>query len=187
MLFIVDKDKDFFKLNPEAKAVPEFKDLEPEAMDFICLVYDYKSPYRQMPYEKRCNTVVNDIGLEKTPTGRPSKLENDLREIRREDIKKAIDKYAEMQYDDDRDTLRAYDQQIKNIKHLMTTATKPNDMDKAVKLAKEIPNLRKSKKELEELLDMRDEHEAQVNAEQDEIDSEIDFSLVELYNDEEEI
>lgn len=133
MLFKVTPNN-FFYDNPEAKSINEFRNLNSDIMKFITLVHDYKSPLRQLPEEERIEVAIEQISFKKTPTGRLSKTEKEIREARNEKINKAVEFYNKIQFDEDKDSLDAYDNLISDIKNLMR---KQNKTESELKLAKD--------------------------------------------------
>lgn len=164
MTFDLDPDKDLFEANPSLKNFREFKPFKErqEILRWIFFMYDYDTPYRRIPLEQRKVDVGLNVGFEtrKTKSGFIFKPEY-KKVIKGEDpeVVTATEKFKEFQFDDDRDLLQVYDEQIAKIKAIVREADhKANDMTKINKmLVEDIPKIRKSKKDLMEMLDIRKE------------------------------
>lgn len=175
MIFTVT-DKDFFKENPWAKGVKEFNSLSSMEMKYIALVYDIQSPLvrGRLPLNERKLKAIDIAGFEPTPKGRPSKQVSDLMEVRTTEIAKAINKYKEIQFDEDLDTLEAYSDQLQEFKELLRKKGKEDkELDRALKIMKEYPGLVDLKKTLAEKLSIKIE-ESVVEELDDEETSEIE-------------
>lgn len=171
-------DKEFFKDNPEAKSIDSFLKLGDQGMKYICLVYGYNSPLRKMDMTERKKKAVHNCGFKPTPKGRPSKLQTDLMEVRGLLVKKALAEYMEIQFDADRDLLLAYDEQVDEFKALMRSKDKSDkQLDQALKIAEKLPKLLETRKQLREILDVRDIEEFAI--EESLSDFEEDQSMVE--------
>lgn len=149
-------DKEFFKDNPEALAIPIFKSIGNKGMKFIALVYGYNTPFRKLHIPERKAKAIKLCGFRKTPTGRLSKEEKNLMESRGVAISAAIKEYMSIQFDDDRDTLDALDNQIKDFKDIQRRSGKDSkEIDQCIKISKAMPDLILTRKSLEDILEMR--------------------------------
>jgi hypothetical protein len=170
MIFTVT-DKDFFKENPWAKGVKEFNELDSLSMKYIALVYDIQSPLvrGRLPIEERKRQAISIAGFEPTPKGRPSKQVLDLTDVRTQAVANAIKKYKEIQFDDDLDTLEAYSEQLTEFKEILRKKGKEDkDLDRALKIMKEYPNLVELKKILAEKLSIKIEESSLEDLDEDE-------------------
>lgn len=156
-LFIVTKS-DFFEDNPEAMAIPLFVSLGSDSMKYITLVYAYRSPFRNLPLDQRKKKALEYSGINLTPTGRPSKIQKDLVEIRTEEVKKAIELFNELQYDEDLETLKAYDDQLKEFREFMKKKNKDEkELQKAALIStKYYKETLIARDEIKERLSLRD-------------------------------
>jgi hypothetical protein len=120
MLFKVHSDlakttnKDlFFEMNPGALAIEEFGRCSTRQMFFVCLVADrdYDSPLRTLPERTRRERAVVIAGYP-LEGDRPDKNARNLINKNVENVEKAISKYRELQYDEDRAMLDAINTQI---------------------------------------------------------------------------
>src|SRR5690606_28613191 len=118
MLFSVHSDlatgeKDFFELNPGAKAIEEFNKCSSRQMFFVCLVADrdYDSPLRTLPERTRREKAVVIAGYPREGN-RPDKNARNLINGKVESVEAAITKYYEIQFDEDKAMLHAINAQI---------------------------------------------------------------------------
>jgi hypothetical protein len=183
MLFKVHSDiakgeKDFFDLNEGAKALEEFNMLSSRQMFFVCLVADedYDSPLRTLQERVRREKAVVLAGWPLEDGVRPDKNGRNLINGKVETVEKAIARYREIQYDEDRALYNATDAQLKSALDFITmdknkacTVTKINkktseestyvDMGmvakmnvEAAKVAATLPILKEAKTKLAEKL-----------------------------------
>ncbi len=167
MLFKIIHGKDIFELNPDLKLIPEFADLLPMQMTTVALFADYESPFRTKPEKERREIAAKAGGYPLETDGK--RLNKNGREFvdgKRTTLERAIEKYKEIQYDETRAILGAYDKQIQEILELMTmdkTELFEKDpklamdlAEKAGKLSKLLPEIKESKKKIQELMNAKD-------------------------------
>lgn len=159
MLFKIDLDKKIRDLNPEIDIIPALKELSDRTLKYVFLVYDYKSPYRELPIKERKEKVGFLVGF-KRETGKQNRFDKNAREImsgRHPRTERAINAFKDLIYDSDRDTYQAIDDLITNIRDFIRTPDpKGLEMEKKAKLAKEIPSLSQTKKQLAQILEIKD-------------------------------
>ena len=106
-LLQINKKGDVYKEDNGVALVPEFKSvLESEklgqfAMKWVAMVYDYESPYRHYTEKERMKAVSKD-------------LYNDYKWVghKKEEMKLAIEKYKELQFDPLDEQLIAFNKKI---------------------------------------------------------------------------
>lgn len=180
MLFRVTADNDFFEDNADARAFKAYIEAGSRAMKYICLVYDPESPLRNMDLPDKKSRALKVAGYEPTPKGRPSKEETDLRDIRTDWVRNAIDLLREMcPYDEDKEILQAYDIALKEY---IATAKRTDGDDKekefvAKILTKHIPEVRDAKKALQEKIGLKNQIEAELEEEEIEEDRTLELFL----------
>jgi hypothetical protein len=144
------KTNDPFKEFPELKIVPEFQPLSESRMAWIILTHDYKSPYRNIPLEERKEMVANDLQFRREKGGR---FDFNARQIIKgtdELINKAADKYKRLQFNQERETLLAFDNQLRHLSELMNKEDKNQaELKLSLETAVKLPQLLKTRKELE--------------------------------------
>lgn len=120
MLFNVHSDlatgeKDFFEMNPGARAIKVYNKCSSRQMFFVCLVADrdHDSPYRTLPERTRRERAVVTAGWPMEGT-RPDKNARNLISGKVEAVEAAIVQYTEDQYDEDRAMLDAVNAQIQD-------------------------------------------------------------------------
>lgn len=170
MLFKVHYAKDFFELNPEAYAIEEFAERTSQQMIAVALIADYESPFRTLPEKERREKAAKAAGYKLEKDGK--RLDINGRNVvdkKVPTIEKAIEKYREIQYDQQKDMLEAYDALIyqtietmktdnKEVVKKTTVDKKGNEVkefyspaelsEKAGKLAKSLPELKKARQEI---------------------------------------
>jgi hypothetical protein len=159
MLFKVQHGKDVFELNPELKAISEFEPLTGRQMVYVILSTDYKSPFRKLTTADRKTRAAVEAGYKYDKTGK--RLDTNGRNIiqgKNAAVEKAIKKYRILQKDEDYESLLGLSKLIGDIRELNQAHNKSlAELEKAVKFSKELPALMKAKKDLEEVLDMRED------------------------------
>ena len=166
MLYKVIDGQDIFELNSELLAIPEFKNLTPRQMTFVCLVADRKTPLRTLPERERREKAARIAGW---PT-EGTRLDRNGRDVvagKVPSIEAAIAKYNEYQYDEDQVTLDTINHQIHEIRdYLKSDKNEAKDkgkaLEQAAKLGKQLPELVEAKQRLEELLQITSDYKPQV-------------------------
>lgn len=120
LIYGKDGPKDFFELNPGAKAIPEFAERTSQQMWFVCLVadHDHDSPLRTLPEDRRRYHAALTAGYQMEAT-RPDKNTRNLLAGKVATVEKAIAKHREIQYDEDKESLEAITRQIQEARALM--------------------------------------------------------------------
>jgi hypothetical protein len=118
MLFKLRHDEDIFALNPELAAIKEFEQLTPVQMTAVALIADYGSPLRSLPdKDRRAKAAeIAGYGMEGTRLNRNGRsiVYGEVASVER-----AIKKYREIQYDEDKAMLEAIESQIQEAMELM--------------------------------------------------------------------
>lgn len=152
MLFKITPIDDPFDLNPELKSIPEFVAISGKKFKYVAFLVDYKSPYRQHTniHEKK-RLALLEAGYVVQGTHQKT-LEPRAREIMNgedPDVEKAIIKYKELQYDEDKELIQLYQTQIENIKKAVRNKPEdPADLEKTNKLLLSLPSLRSAQRDL---------------------------------------
>ena len=158
MLFKVEPNKSVRELNPELSVVEEFEKIPERNLEYIFLVYDYESPYRKLPLDQRKEKVAFKVGF-KMEKGRRL-LDKNARNImngKNVPTQKALEAFKELIYDSDRDTYQALEDLITNIRRELRTPSKGSqDMKHKAALAKDLPSLAQTKKQLAQILEKKD-------------------------------
>lgn len=157
MLFSVHSDiatgkKDFFEMNPGARAIPEFSTLTSNQMFAVTLIADrdYDSPLRTLSEKVRREKAVLIAGYKREPDGkRPDKNARNIIDGKVESVEAAIKKYYEIQYDEEKAILSSLNTQIKEAIDLMQL-----DKREACKVVKTKYNKVQKETTKEEYVDM---------------------------------
>jgi hypothetical protein len=158
MLFKVT-NKDFFEDNPSASSINNFIVCSSREMKYICLVYDYQSPYRNLKIEERKLKAVSESGFRMEKDGkRPDKYAREMMNGKIDKVQFAIHEFMSMQKDEDRELAEAVTAQLEEIK---TFLKRPKETEGewriAIQMLEKMPKLLKDRKEIFDILDMRDQ------------------------------
>ena len=169
MLFKVHYQKDFHELNPDASAIEEFGRLTSRQMMATALIADYESPFRTLPEKERRTQAAKAAGYGLEKDGK--RLDSNGRSVvdkKVPNIEVAIAKYREIQYNEQQAMLEAVDAQIQEAMDIMKmdknevvkkTISKGDSVikeyyspmeltERAMKISKGLPELRKTKEEI---------------------------------------
>lgn len=178
MLFKLHHDKSPFELNPGLKAMKEFAYLSDRQFTAIALFTDYESPLRKLPELKRKEQAAIIAGWPMEGK-RLDKNGRNFVDGKVPSVEIAIRKYREIQFDKDKETLAGIDRQIHEIMEIVKedkikAATKVivskegnrtelvdqelryKLVDAATKMAKTLPELYKSRKEMLDLIGQKE-------------------------------
>lgn len=183
MLFKVTKG-DFFEDNPETKSNDKFTGCTSREMKYICLVYDYGSPYRNIGLQERKIKALleSDFRMERDGK-RPDKYARELMNGKHPKVQDAIREFMGMQRDEDKELGDAINAQIKEMRDFLSNP-KENEQqwNIAIKILEKMPKILKDRKEVFEVLEMREQlNEPTISNEDDQQPQ----SELELLNDEE--
>ncbi len=164
MLFKVESSKDVFELNPELKAIEEFERLTARQMVYIILATDYRSPFRKQSIEERKHQSAIAAGYKLETTGK--RLDNNARNLvqgKVGNVEAGIKKYRELQRDEDYETLLSLSSLIAQVRDANNLPNKSmNDLKAVVDMnIGKLDKLMKTKKELEDVLEMREDEPLQ--------------------------
>ena len=178
-------DHDVFEDNPELRVIPAFSKLTDRQMKYVMLVDWYKSPIRLMEREQRKHKAALLAGykLEKDGT-RPDMNMRNLIAGKVNTIEAALREMREIQHDDEKDIIEAFDTQVDEIVQFFK---KPNktivELEKSVKLMGMLPEILKRRKEILEILNFREPEIVDV-IEEKKSNDDIGFSILDEYNEE---
>lgn len=167
MVFKVERDKDFFQSNPSASAFEWFPKCSSREAKWVCLVFDYSTPLRNMPMEQRKEVAAKMAGfLIEKETGRLDKNARNVITGRVEKVNKAVEELMEIQYDEEQEMLIAYKEQISQALEILKKKNKSEkEWGICDKLNKSLPGLMKAKQELENTLGFREDRSAGLDSE----------------------
>lgn len=177
MVFKIIKDKKVLETNPEISNFPKLSKCSDRELRWIFFVYDYDTPLRKMPLELRKEKAADIAGfLREKGSARLDKNARNTLSGKLPHVEEAISEFMEIQYDEDKDLILAYDTQISDAKELMK---KKNKTDKEwailVRLNKELPGIVKAKKDLDLIVGYRDEEDVEAESMEDEPLSALDL------------
>ena len=161
MLFKVVPNQSIFETNPEMEVIEAFMKCTERDMKYICLVYDYKSPLRQMPIIQRKEKAIIDAGygMEKDMK-RPNRRAREITGGKRRVVQEAIKEFLSIQHDDDKELALAVATQIHQFQVFLKQPDKTAvELEKAIKIIEKLPQIKKNQRELEEVLRLREEEE----------------------------
>lgn len=159
MLFKVISGKDTFELNPELRSIEEFVKLTDRQFKYVAYSTDYKSPFRKLnPVDKRTRAAL-EAGYKMDGDGK--RLDTNGRNVingKNDSVERAIKKYKILQKDEDYETILGLSKLISDIRAFNAAGDKgAAEIEKAIKFSKDLPALLKAKKEVEEILEMRED------------------------------
>lgn len=166
MLFKIQRGKNVFDLNPELKAIAEFEPLTGRQMEYVILAFDYKTPFRKLNWDKRKDMAAQEAGYKLEKDGKRLDMNGrNATDGKNAAIEKARKKYQIMQKDEDYESLLGLSKLMSDIRELNGTSNKSlTELEKAVKMSLQLPALMKAKKELEDILEMREDEEPEIEA-----------------------
>lgn len=183
MLYKIRDGVSVYEDNPELWAIPEFANLynnTPVAKDedrdrrmrYVILYADRKSPLKTLPDKQRKEKAAIISGY-KMEGDRPNRNARDIINGQVEAVEKAIAMYKELQYDENQDALDSKTNLIQSNLDFINSVNNRTEKEKkdkqygkdlelANKLGKQLPELYKSKIELEQLLNVSQENKPEV-------------------------
>lgn len=179
MIFKVLKDVDFFEANPEASLIEQFSVLTSDEMKYTSLVYDFDSPFRNIPIVERKEKILHILNFKKRGNSWNKKILSMLDGVEKK-YGIAAEYYRSLMKDLDKSTLFAYESQMEECQDFLSTKGKTSsDMKTAMQMQKMMEESRSVIKKLKEEIEIRD----QVNEylEEESVGSE-SLSLVEEIN-----
>lgn len=181
MLFKLQKGKDVFELNPQLKAIEEFSGLTARQMEYVILAFDYKTPFRKQSWQERKRLAALEAGYKLEKDGKRLDINGrNTVEGKVAAIERARKKYETLQKDEDYESLLGLSKLISDIRALNNKSDKDlAELEKAVKFSLQLPALMKAKKELEDILDRREDEVAEVESDKP-VDEEIDVSKMSI-------
>jgi len=118
-LFYLDKANKVALCKEAYQVIPEFKKLSDDEMRFVILYTDYDSPFKQWPDKERKSKAQRWVFGEKAKDP-----EKDPK------IRKAIEQFNELQFDDNRELYRTYQRKMTNFQLLYQNEEDPVKSDK---------------------------------------------------------
>lgn len=145
--------------NDGLDAISEFIGVSDRNLKWVFLVYDYDTPYKQLPMQKRKERVASRLGF---------RLEKDGKRFNRparvviggtnKQVNDATEAFKMLIYDDDRETYQSVCDLITNIRdYIREKSTSSGDYQKKMVMAEKLPKLEETKKSLAQILDIRTE------------------------------
>lgn len=183
MIFKIIKGEDFFESNPSATNFEEFMALTSEEMKYTCLMYDYQTPFRNIPMKERPWKILGRLDFPKTKAG---KYTADVMRMVYQDEKKyrlATAALRDQMFDDELADRQAYKSQLEELREFLKKKDKSaQELGKIKLVREEMKGLRSDIEEIDSNVLLREEKEVITNETED--FGTIDASLVELMNDE---
>lgn len=156
MIFKVVHGKKIREVNDSVDAVPEFSVCNDKTMKYVVLMYDYHSPYARLPFDQRKQQVLIAIDYTEKESIRSFFHRNKTK------LKNATEKYREIQYDEDMESLIAMKAQMDEWREQLKKKNKTDrEEDRAIKVFDKMPSHAKRIKELEELVGYRERFESE--------------------------
>ncbi len=183
MIFKLGK-KPLIEDNPELISFDSFNNCSDQELRFIFLVYDYESPLRKLPMDRKKDKAADTVKLPRTKNGALSKTSKSVVEGTNPRVKEAIKDFMELQYDREKDLSIAIDEQIDEFISLFKKKGKTDtELKISVGIMKQLPSIMKDRQDIYKVLISRPEYS--VEEEEEEI-SEDDLSTLDIFNMEED-
>jgi hypothetical protein len=155
-------DNNLFKDNPELLSIPEFKPFQgkEKVLKWVFFVYDYVSPYRRLPINKRKELVANKLLYSENKRTKFDRYVDEVLAGGIGEVQQAIGAFKEIQYDEDRETMDALDEAVRDIKYqLRSPSASLTQAANKSKLVKALREMEEERKKLREIFDFREEYE----------------------------
>lgn len=167
MQYKLKHGEDPFESNPGLHAIAEFECLTPRQMFFVILVADssFDNPLKTFPDRIKREKAAKICGWPQDTNGR--ELDRNGRDVvngKIESVEKAIEKFRYLTFDEDKENLRAVEQQIAEARDFMQKIKKVKDdpkleadlIDKGLKIGTSIEKLMESKKNLIKTIQLKE-------------------------------
>lgn len=163
--------------NPWIVDVEQFKPLTDRQLKYIYYGFDYHSPLRSLPLKDRLRQAALMAGYKMEKDGsRPDANARALIEGKIKSVEVAITKYNQLQFDEDRETYESVCTLLRQLRELNNKPDKNvNELEKAVKMSKEIDKLTETKRKLEDLLNIQPLMTSATDIAEDEVYDETPF------------
>lgn len=149
MLFKITRESDFYHDNPSVKSIPDFHNIKGDVLKFVSFVYDYESPYRSIPEEKRKERILKDILSLDTAKKRNDFLRKNILEI--DQAKTALE--GLLSNDPELKTWASINATIDEITNFLLRPTDdPRDLETKVKLNEKLSVLIENKRAVEKAI-----------------------------------
>lgn len=156
MLFKIEKDKTVFQSNPEIQNFECMAACSDKELKFIFWVYDYETPLRKLPYDKRILKAGDLAGFSKDQAGYFIPSARNTIAMKGDKMRNALREFNLLQFDQEKELIKAYDEEINQIIELIG---KKDKSEKEWSLVKDfnlsVKKIIEAKKELEEAVGMR--------------------------------
>jgi hypothetical protein len=173
-MWIFRKGQTLRESNSGIDAVPVFTNLTDKQLLYVYYVYDWSAPYFKAKLEDKKMMAARDSGLGfETKENRPSKYTRDIMNLKNHKVNEGIARFNVLQRatDIDRALLEALQAQIYEIMtKIGTPSNTAEDLKRMIVVSKALPDLIKQRKEIAEVVGLRD---LAVSSEEDEIEKEL--------------
>jgi hypothetical protein len=151
MMYKIKPNEDVVVTNPELASIPEFADLADKKLRYVIFLTDYQSPLRNFPEPEKKRLAAIQAGFAPQDTHQKT-LQPKVREMingSHEDVNKAIAKYKELQYNEDRELMKTLQKQMNNIKKMVDAGSDdPGEMKKINDLLLTLADLREQQRKI---------------------------------------
>lgn len=165
MIFPIEPSKSAFETNPSLKMTTHLSKLSNKEVKWVILTYDYDSPLSQMPLNIRKIKAGTMTGWE-MDGGNPGRALQAAIDGNNEKINEAIREFKSLQFDENKEALISYNEQLKQYRDFFKRPDKSNaELKTALALQKELPNLLKAREEIVKIVGLRaqDEEDFDIN------------------------
>ena len=154
-LFSIELDGDVTLQDDTFRLIPELRKVHEELGDkfirYVVLLCDYSSPYRQMIESKRIEELCDDI------FGKPVA---NVKELKNEHLKTAIDKYKRLQYDPLREQYNVYTEKISEYnQYIMDMPIKSENSESLQRVMIGLEKITESREKIKKMILQKDEED----------------------------
>ena len=156
MRFKLSSENNIFTENPELKMTQFLSKVNNREMKWIVLVYDYESPLSQMPLPIRKIKAGKMTGWSFNDKNEPQGTLKTIIEGKSDKLNRAIIEFKGLQFDENQESLLAYNEQLKEYRIFMKTKNKkPSELKLAMTIQKELPGLLRARDEIAKIVGLR--------------------------------
>lgn len=152
-------DNDIFEDNPVLKSNEKYNTCTSRELKYVFLTFDYDSPYRKLSLpERKLKALIHAKFKMESNGRRPDRMAREVMNGKVERVQIAIKEFLSTQKDEERELANAINQQLEEIRAFLTRKKETEgEWRIAVSLLEKMPKLLKDRKEVMEILDLRDE------------------------------
>lgn len=148
-------DKPLIEDNPELATFLPLVAITDRQLRYVLFAFDYESPFRKFPREQWKERAALHVGYKLEKDGRRlDKNGRDTVSMKSEALANAVVCFMGLQYDEDKELLQAYSEQLRQYTELLKKTDKDDkEEERALKVMEKMPALKAKKEELKAAID----------------------------------